>query len=72
MKYLILLFFALIPSIISLGIAPITGTTHLCVGSSTTLSDATPGGVWSSSNIAIATVDATGIVGGASAGSRAR
>ncbi|MFL5748581.1 MAG: Ig-like domain repeat protein, partial [Niastella sp.] len=47
----------------------ITGTTSVCSGSTTTLSDATPGGVWSSNNTSIATVNASGVVTGVSAGS---
>lgn len=48
---------------------PITGTTYAYTGTTTTLSDATPGGNWSSSNPALATVGATtGIVTGAGAG----
>ena len=48
----------------------ITGTTTVCSGLTTTLSDATSGGVWSSSNGSIATVGSTtGIVTGAAAGS---
>ncbi len=47
----------------------ITGTTHVCVGSTITLSDPAPGGTWSSSNTAIATVGlTTGIVTGVAAG----
>ena len=47
----------------------ITGTTTIGVGSTTTLSDATAGGSWSSGNPAIATVNpATGVVTGVSAG----
>ena len=49
--------------------ATITGTLSVCAGGSTTsLSDATAGGVWISSNTAIATVDASGTVSGVSAG----
>ena len=44
--------------------ASITGTDSVCVGGTTTLSDATTGGTWSSSNIGLATVDATGTVYG--------
>ena len=40
--------------------APITGNTVVCVGSSATLSDANTGGVWSSSNSAIATISSSG------------
>ena len=47
----------------------ITGTTSVCAGSTTTLSDATAGGAWSSSNNAIATVSAGGVVTGVAAGS---
>lgn len=50
-------------------VAGITGTLTACAGSLTTLSDATPLGNWSSSNTGIATVSATGTVGGGSAGS---
>jgi hypothetical protein len=48
--------------------ALITGTTELCVGTTTSLSDATSGGTWSSSNTN-ATIDATGVLTGAIAGS---
>src|SRR4051812_48965887 len=68
MKYLILLLFTLILSDASMAIAPITGVTHACIGGTTTLSDATAGGVWSSSSTAIATVDASGTVSGVSGG----
>ncbi len=50
-------------------IGPITGTNTLCPGSSITLSDVTPGGTWSSSAPAIATVgSSTGIVTGITSG----
>jgi uncharacterized protein YjdB len=50
-------------------ILPITGTTHTCAGSLSTLFDSTPGGTWTSSNTSIATVGATtGNVTGVSAG----
>lgn len=49
--------------------AAITGTTYACVGLTTTLSDTSPGGTWSSSNPAIATISAAGVVTGISAGS---
>lgn len=49
--------------------AAITGTLSVCVGATTTLSHATPGGIWSSSNAAKATVDSTtGIVTGVAPG----
>jgi len=48
----------------------ITGTTTVCVGSTTTLDDTYFGGTWSSSSITYGTIDfATGIVTGISAGS---
>ncbi len=50
--------------------ATITGASGLCVGATTTLSDATPGGSWSSSLPAYATVgSSSGIVTGVAAGS---
>jgi len=39
--------------------APISGTSSLCQGSSTTLADITTGGSWSSSNTAVATIGRT-------------
>ena len=48
---------------------PITGTTTICVGGTTTLTDATTGGTWHSSNTAVATiVTGTGVVTGVSTG----
>lgn len=50
--------------------APITGVFHLCQGQSNTLANATPGGLWSSSNTPIAAVGAaTGVVSAGFAGS---
>ncbi len=49
-------------------VAIITGSGNTCVGSTTPLADATPGGTWSSSNNAIGTVTNTGVVTGVSAG----
>jgi choice-of-anchor A domain-containing protein len=46
----------------------ITGTTTVCAGSTVTLSNTANGGTWSSSNTAIATVNASGVVTGISAG----
>lgn len=40
-------------------VAPITGTLSVCAGLTTTLSSLTAGGVWSSSNTAVATVSPT-------------
>ncbi|MFN5652960.1 MAG: beta strand repeat-containing protein, partial [Flavobacteriia bacterium] len=49
-------------------VASITGNTGVCVGSTTTLASATTGGTWSSSNTAVATISAGGVVSGVSAG----
>jgi len=50
-------------------IAAITGTTTVCVGQTTTLSDATSGGVWKSVTTSVATINAsTGVVTGIAAG----
>jgi len=49
--------------------APITGNPQTCPGLTTTLADATPGGVWSSENSRIASVDPFGVVTGVSADS---
>jgi uncharacterized protein YjdB len=50
-------------------VLPITGSSTACVGSTTTLTDASPGGSWTSSNTSRATVgSSTGIVTGVSAG----
>ena len=46
----------------------ITGLPSVCAGSAITLTDATLGGIWSSSTTTIATVGTTGIVTGVSAG----
>jgi trimeric autotransporter adhesin len=48
--------------------APISGPNSVCSGQSIILSDATPGGTWSSSAVAIGTVSTTGIVTGVSGG----
>ena len=48
--------------------AAITGTTTVCAGSTTSLSDGTAGGAWSSSTTAVATVGSTGVVAGISGG----
>lgn len=49
-------------------VSAITGTPSVCAGRTTTLADITTGGVWSSSSSSVATVSATGIVTGVSAG----
>jgi gliding motility-associated-like protein len=46
----------------------ISGNTTVCAGATTTLSSTTPGGVWSSSNTAVATVNTSGVVTGVAAG----
>ena len=48
--------------------AAITGVNTICVGMTTTLANATPGGVWTTSNPSVATVTGTGVVTGVSAG----
>lgn len=49
--------------------APITGTTAICPGTTTNLSDISSSGTWSSSNVSVATVTSTGgSVGGVAAG----
>jgi len=49
-------------------VSAITGTFTLCVGSTTLLADATTGGAWTSVPLGVATVSATGLVTGVSAG----
>jgi uncharacterized protein YjdB len=46
----------------------ITGTAFVCTGLTITLSDASPGGTWSSGDATIAPVDASGVVTGLSNG----
>jgi len=45
-------------------VAPITGASAVCAGSEITLSDITPGGVWSSNRPYFATIDSAGTVTG--------
>jgi len=49
-------------------VSPITGTAVVCTGSTTTLSDVTAGGAWTSTNTAVGTIDAAGVAAGISAG----
>ena len=49
-------------------VTAITGATNVCVGATTQLANATTGGVWSSSNNNVATVDATGLITSVTAG----
>jgi len=51
-----------------LPVTPITGSPAVCVGQTTALTNSTPGGAWSSSSGALATVSAAGVVGGVAAG----
>lgn len=46
----------------------ITGTNSVCIGSTTQLTGSPAGGTWSSSNTGVATVSASGLVSGVSAG----
>ena len=48
--------------------AAISGSNKVCIGSTITLSDVTPGGVWTSSNSAVAPVSSTGVVTGVTVG----
>ncbi len=48
--------------------SPITGLNNVCVGSLITLNDVDPGGIWGSSNIAMATVTSGGTVTGVGPG----
>ena len=52
------------PVTVSATPAAIAGTNNVCAGSTTTLTDATTGGTWSSSNTALGTVNTTGVVAG--------
>ena len=49
-------------------VGPITGTLTLCSGLTTPLTDATPGGTWSSITPGVATIGTSGTVTGVSAG----
>jgi uncharacterized protein YjdB len=69
MRNLYLTLLALLFSYSSFAVLPITGSTSFCVGSSTTLSDATPAGTWSSGDPTVATVGlSTGVVTGVAIG----
>ncbi len=54
--------------VVNPGPSPITGINTVCIGSSTSLSDATVGGTWSSSAPATGSVDVSGTVYGLAAG----
>ncbi len=47
---------------------PILGASSICASTTTTLTDTTSGGVWSSSNTAVATISTAGVVTGVSGG----
>lgn len=61
-----------IPAVVTVNplptVAAITGTTSLCTGGSTTLSNTTAGGVWGTSDPSKATVSSGGLVTGVAAG----
>ncbi len=64
MKCFSFLLFGLLLALRSFAISPITGVTHLCVAGTTALAVATTGGIWVSSNTAVATVGTSGVVHG--------
>lgn len=49
-------------------ITPITGPGSLCLNSSITLANATPGGVWTTSNVFLAPITSAGVVNGVGSG----
>ncbi len=69
MKNLIFTLTALIFSFSAFAaVGPITGTLAVCAGSTTTLSDTSAGGTWSTLAAGVASVSATGVVSGIAAG----
>ena len=70
MKYCILSLFALFSCMATYAQTPgpVTGASLICIGYPQPLSDVTPGGVWSSSSLAVATVDIAGTVTGIGSG----
>lgn len=72
MKQTVLIFLAVVlsfASFASFAVAPITGVTLLCQADTAALTNATPGGTWSSGDISVATIDpGTGVVRGFSPG----
>lgn len=60
--------FAVMPVTVNPIPAAISGGTGVCEGLTTSLANATPGGVWGSSVPTVATVSATGVVSGLSSG----
>lgn len=71
MRNLFLIFSLLICSLrVSAQVAPIMGDSIVCIGTSAFLYNSTPGGAWTSSNPAVASiVSTTGVYSGISAGS---
>ncbi len=49
-------------------VAPIVGPGSVCIGNTITLTDATSGGTWSSSNTSVATINSSGVVTGIALG----
>lgn len=68
MKYTTLVLLICLLPFVSFATAPITGSTNVCEGSTTSLTDADADGTWSSSNTAIADVNTTGVVTGVATG----
>ncbi len=54
--------------VVSPSIASITGINAICIGTTTTLTDVTPGGLWSSANPLIAAITSSGSISGIKAG----
>ena len=48
--------------------APVSGIDSFCAGSSVTLTDASAGGIWQSSNVSVAAISTSGVVTGVSPG----
>ncbi len=68
-KLFLLLVLSLLSVAASYAIAPIVGSSSTCAGSSVTVSDATSGGTWTSSNSLVASIGLlTGDINGVAAG----
>ena len=67
-KHLLLTLLAIITSFASFALGSITGPVTTCTGYVVYLSDATPGGTWSSSDASVATIDSSGGATALSAG----
>jgi uncharacterized protein YjdB len=69
MKHLYAIIIAILLSFPAFAVLPITGPTAVCTGATIAMSDATPGGTWSSSDMTIAaTGSISGLVTGVAAG----